>query len=122
MRTVFILDGTRCESECYEMNGITRDDNDIVVVSRSAISASIALVQLAAKNIPIDIIMLGDGDTPWFTSWLMVDHNLSFVRDIIKNASWHIHTSGDTTCIEQNIARLKGLLDNPNSDVLQCDF
>ena len=70
MRTVFIIDDLRHEDLCYELNNVTREDDDVVIVAKCARSAALTLLTLAEKNIPIDIIMLdhdlGDGlDTTW---------------------------------------------------------
>ena len=108
-RVVFIIDDQRHEDYCYELNGVTRLDDDVVILSKDAMSAAYAIMALAEQGIEIDIFMLdhdlGDGkDTSWWLNFLLgMLLNDSIIPDdfmvlehiapYIQNSEWFIHTS-----------------------------
>jgi len=124
MRTVFIIDDLRNEDLCYELNNVTREDDDVVIVAKCAKSAVLTLLTLAEKNIPIDIIMLdhdlGDGlDTTWLLNWILgnigweTPPGLDIIKHIISDSEWLIHTSnfGVAQSMKDKIIQIQHMVD-----------
>ena len=124
MRTVFIIDDLRHEDLCYELNNVTREDDDVVIVAKCARSAALTLITLAEKNIPIDIIMLdhdlGDGlDTTWLLNWILGNigweppPGLDIIKHIISDSEWLIHTSnfGVVQSMKDKITQIQHMVD-----------
>ena len=124
MRTVFIIDDLRNEDLCYELNNVTREDDDVVIVAKCARSAALTLLTLAEKNIPIDIIMLdhdlGDGlDTTWLLNWILGNigwetlPGLDIIKHIISDSEWLIHTSnfGVVQSMKDKITQIQHMVD-----------
>lgn len=124
MRTVFIIDDLRHEDLCYELNNVTREDDDVVIVAKCARSAALTLLTLAEKNIPIDIIMLdhdlGDGlDTTWLLNWILgnigweTPPGLDIIKHIISDSEWLIHTSnfGVVQSMKDKITQIQHMVD-----------
>jgi len=124
MRTVLIIDDLRNEDLCYELNNVTREDDDVVIVAKCARSAVLTLLTLAEKNIPIDIIMLdhdlGDGlDTTWLLNWILgnigweTPPGLDIIKHIISDSEWLIHTSnfGVVQSMKDKITQIQHMVD-----------
>lgn len=108
MNVIYIIDDARHEDYCCELNNYVKQEDDIIILTKSCRSAIYGLIKMAMNRIPIDIIMLdhdlGDGqDVSSFLNWLignvydddvvLDDETFKWIADIIKESEWMIHTS-----------------------------